>query len=933
MMGTYCPHCANEISAVMGRCLVCGSEIEKVERQKEAFVLEEAPTLHLDDIASLADLAEVPTEIIARPGAEETSAGKRRITAYLADDPLLPDTNIDISAIGGTWHKEVKPSPNRAQATYPPRPTSAPFEKGPFRPHWYQHFRPGLFAWISFVLMIMLVLGGAFGIFIALGQGTANTSDPGGLTLQITPGRVAVGATITLRGTRFTPNGRIALSRDTHIPLVDTSGESTIQADAQGNFTDTVVITSDWKGGTHVVNAEDAQTHKMATFPVIVSGKGSSAGPAHLNLSVDTLDMGAEDALTNTTRTISLLNTGGGQITWKGQSKQKWLLVSPSSGMFASGQSARITIAVDRSELEAGKYQGELTFTSNAGTVVLPVKMEVLPVATTNSGKMELSPVLLSFSATDGGPSPAPQQITLSNAGLSAFSWTAHSDANWLSVSPQTRTLYSGESMSLKVAVNTTTLLPGTYHGTIRFIAAENLPGSPQILNVTVTVLPRCNLEINPALLSFDSILYEDAPAKQTLTLGGSTGCSAPLDWKISSSAKWLTFDRASGSTKDYKTVGIGVNTKGMQPGTYEGELLFHTAAGTRAVPVTLTIRLGSTPAMEVSPQQIAVSAIWGAGNTETVPLTITNTGGGVLHWNASASSGVWMTLSQTSGTLEAGQSISIRVSASTSAIEQPGTYEDSITITATDQAGKAIKDAMTVPVSFEVQAPCSITATPSTIAFEQGANGSTTLTLTLSEAGSCANPLRWTAQASGKWLSVTPSSGQLSPDAAAVLNVTASSTGLDAGTYQGNILLSAVDSVTEMPVGTALNVAVSLNVQALCTLQAPQPGSLSFLINQGSNVEPRMLSIALSSGCNSVTVNSHVTPEVNWLSVSPEQVQATESGAFFTVSFTTATLPPGTYTTTLLLQGAGGEQQVPVVLVVVALPTPTITLPSPTLL
>src|SRR5207237_9726221 len=117
---------------------------------------------------------------------------------------------------------------------------------------------------------------------------TPSTSS--GPSLQITPNTVSINAVMTLQGKNFSPYGHIGLTRDTAIPLIDTAGAATITADAHGNFTDPVVVSSTWEAGVHTINAEDAPTHKVAQFAVTVVGQAASLRPAHLKLSRNLLD-------------------------------------------------------------------------------------------------------------------------------------------------------------------------------------------------------------------------------------------------------------------------------------------------------------------------------------------------------------------------------------------------------------------------------------------------------------------------------------------------------------------------------------------------------------------------------------------------------------------------------------------------------------------
>jgi len=244
---------------------------------------------------------------------------------------------------------------------------------------------------IAAVLIIVLLLGS----FLFLTQfRTSSTilSQPshtrGVLSLQVTPPTVALGGMLTLRGSNFYPSGRVGLTRDASIPIVDTGGTSIIHADKTGSFSDTVWVDPSWGSGPHIIRAEDAHSHRSASFQVTITGP-VSLRPPHLVSSTESIDLGNGDQTTNSTQMIALSNDGGGQITWRATATESWLLISPASGTISSDQSIHVTIAGDRSNLKVGSYNGSVIFTSNTGRSSIPVKMNVTP--------LQLTPAVFSF--------------------------------------------------------------------------------------------------------------------------------------------------------------------------------------------------------------------------------------------------------------------------------------------------------------------------------------------------------------------------------------------------------------------------------------------------------------------------------------------------------------------------------------------------------
>jgi len=96
---------------------------------------------------------------------------------------------------------------------------------------------------------------------------------------------------------------------------------------------------------------------------------------------------------------------------------------------------------------------------------------------------LAVTPLSLSFSASQGGLNPSPSVVSLSNTGTGALTFTASSDSPWLSVSPTTGTA----PQNLTVTTSVASLTAGTYSGNINITAAGS-QGSPQAVAVTFVV-------------------------------------------------------------------------------------------------------------------------------------------------------------------------------------------------------------------------------------------------------------------------------------------------------------------------------------------------------------------------------------------------------------------------------------------------------------
>ncbi len=934
----------------------------KAERPLQVDAPKRAITLKLSQFHSLSDDKDsMPSESVtdvARPVMVASAPRKRSgaQTTPLQRSRRSPrghasDSEWQELKRPSTWHKDVAPSPNRAKAA-PPPPRPVP-SRVPMLKTWRMRLRrlpPVIFLWVSLLLLILVVFGGIFGIVVTIGRGIDNrTRHNSELSLQVSPNSAAVGATVMLSGANFSPYGQIGLSRDASIPIMDTSNTSIVEADGSGNFSDTIAITPDWESGSHTLNAEDATRHKVASFSITVTDHATSLRPAHLRISMDALDLGSGDQVTNTMKTITLSNVGGGQISWQSNSTQPWLVLSPSSGTFFSGHHAQITAAIDRSKLNPGSYNAQINIMSNAGDGKVPVKAGVIPLLPEHAAALQLTPALLSFTAADGGMSPSTQMVTISNPGLQQVKWQATTNVDWLSASPQSAVIDPSSSIPVTIAVNTSTLLPGTYSGVVTFSAQGSalVTGNPQSLPVTITVLPQCSLQVSPGMVSFAGVYQQSLPAPKMINI--STSCTTPTVWHAVSNADWLTIDASSGKTPS--TPLIAINAPDLKPGTYNSSIIFSSAAGTQTLPVTFTLVQGTIPLVATAPDVMVFSGVSGQANPLPQKMSIANNGNsGAVTWKAQATTAIggnWLSVSPASGTLIAYQSAVLSITTTVLPSLLPGTYRGTITITGVDEARHTVLGSpQTIPISLIVKPGCSIAA-PTQLSFASSAGqpGPSPQQFAILASTACINPLNWTATVAttsgGNWLTAT-TTGTATPVNSGIVTVGIASTNLKTGNYAGTVTITATDSVTRQVIGPPLVVPVVFSMQPSCILQAPSLIHAAFTAQAGTNPATTTFTVSVAGTCTgSVTITPTVTygsKTGGWLTVTPDASSVLPGGIMtFTVTPTSTHLPAGTFTASISLTATNNgiamvssPQAVSVILSVTPRPVPVAT-PSPT--
>lgn len=778
-------------------------------------------------------------------------------TILLEEDDV--ETEVYPSRQMTTWRKIVEPPPNRTPISYPPRPIISPvvvqYVSLTQKPEFYRRSPKAVF-WLC--MIVLLVLVGAFGVTGAIGRSTLYLQD-GPLSLQVTPQEVTIGATMSLRGTNFSPQGSVGLTRDASIPILDTAGASITQSDGQGNFTDTVQVQANWGSGSHTINAEDARTHKVTSFPVVVSGDNEVAlRPSHLQLSIANLDLGSGDQAEISKQTIALTNMGSGQISWQGSSTEPWLMMTPQSGTFYSGAQSKVIIAVDRSSLQPGSHSAQVLFTSNVGNVPMSVSTQVVALDPQNQAVLQVTPPVLSFTGNDGGFGPDPQVVTISDPGVQPLSWIASTDVSWLSLSMPGGTLQPGNTTQITASVDTSTLLPGTYTASINIGTRGSgaVLHNSQSIDVTVTVTPYCDLMFSSGMLSFTAAYLQSDPPAKSVGLTSSLSCPSPLSWNVTSNANWLTVSNWSGTTPNSLYVGVHLN--GLAPGSYNGELTFTSSAGTQKLLVSFMLGQPGTPVLSVASSSLAFNTAIGAQSPSGQSVRLTNSGIRSLFWYANVMTeegGRWLSLSPPSGSLTAYQSAMLSVATNTTGLSV-GTYYGTVVITAVDSiTQQIIGPPQRVAITLNVGPACTLQApSPSTMQFSavQGTNPATQ-TFHVSVAGTCFGNVtvtpKFAVNSGSSWLAVSPSSATIGSGQSATFTVQVTSASLNTGLYRGSISLSAVNDGVVIA-GSSQTVKVTLANGSGAVLAA-SPSSLTFNSTTGTSAQPITISNTTTGGLN----------------------------------------------------------------------------------
>jgi hypothetical protein len=230
-----------------------------------------------------------------------------------------------------------------------------------------------------------------------------------------------------------------------------------------------------------------------------------------------------------------------------------------------------------------------------SGIQVFPVGGSPAPAVTP---ALSVSASTLSFSGNAGGANPAGQTVNVTTTA----SWTATSNQPWLTVTTA--------ASSVGVSANLNGLAAGNYSGAVT-VSAAGANGSPQTVNVTLTVAPA--VVPTPGIASFSA-------ASANITAGAST----TLSWSTSN-ATGVSIDQGIGA------VGASSSIVVSPAATTTYTLSAGNSAGTVMRTVTVTVT-----AAQVTQTTPPATTSGNTGNTDQWTATSnppqSPTGGQVLY-------------------------------------------------------------------------------------------------------------------------------------------------------------------------------------------------------------------------------------------------------------------------------------------------------------
>jgi hypothetical protein len=451
-------------------------------------------------------------------------------------------------------------------------------------------------------------------------------------------------------------------------------------------------------------------------------------------------------------------------------------------------------------ENERGTVAAKYSFN---GSTPLANRQAILFVPS-SSGGLAVSPATdLTASGLVGGPfAPNTQTYTIENTGTASLDWAVGKTASWLSLSVTSGSLAPGQRADVTVMINANanSLPAGSYFDTLSFVNQNNgLGNTTRAVSLTVNGTTGV-LTVTP-----------DSGFTATGTQGGPFGAvsqiytlintgDATLDWTATKNGEWLSLSTSSGALAAGASTTVTVSINGaasqLAPGTYSDVIQFaNLTNGKGDTSRAATLIVSASPGMlAVAPTtDLNASGFVGGPFTPSAQVhTLSNTGGASLNWEVVVDQ-PWVSLSSTTGTLAAGESVEVTVSLNAEANSLvAGSYTATVNFENTTAGQLAASTAVNLTVN---PAPGQLVMTPEvgfrSSGFTGGPFDPTEQTFTLSNSGG--TPFDWSASKRADWLSLSVSRGTLAPGASTTVTLSLSDAAalLGAGTHTDTLVLT----------------------------------------------------------------------------------------------------------------------------------------------
>jgi len=505
-------------------------------------------------------------------------------------------------------------------------------------------------------------------------------------------------------------------------------------------------------------------------------------------------------------KAYTVSNSGNGILNWTASANQNWVSLSSDSGTLTAGESTTLTVSIVSSSVASftyGSYTSEISFSNLKNNLGNDQRFAIVDVI---ESKPELSVtpsenLYSTFTETEA-VAPASKVYTVSNSGNDVMNWSAAANQAWVSLSADSGSLDVGESTTVTVSINTSSVASftyGSYTSEISFTNLKNSIGNTQAYAIVQVEQAIPQLSLTPTENVYSSFTQHRAfaPAAKVYTVSNSG--NGILNWTASANQNWVSLSNDSGSLTAGKSTTLTVSivsssVAAFSFGSFTTEVSFNNLKNSLGNTQTLAICQieESKPILTVTPNESIYSIF--TQNRSFVPAskvyTLANTGNDVLNWVASADYN-WISFSNQSGSLDVGESTTVTVSIVSSDVAtfSYGTYTASVSFSNT-QNGIGNSNENAICQIDESKPELNVTPVENLYSTftENNAFAPVEKVYTVSNTGN--DILNWTVAANQAWVSLSADSGALDVGQNTTVTVTISTVAasLTYGSYTADV-------------------------------------------------------------------------------------------------------------------------------------------------
>ncbi len=330
-------------------------------------------------------------------------------------------------------------------------------------------------------------------------------------------------------------------------------------------------------------------------------------------------------------------NTGGGFAYTRTPMHDYLTLTGTSSGNIATAGSATAEITFDATQLRSGFNYGVINITNNDPNrpmVSVIAEVEVLP-----SAVLELSVSAIGDTVQILDPAVT-KTFTISNPGPSELNWSSNTDDRPSEMGNVTLDAYSGTvpaggSQVVTVSLDNKFGNPGAFNWPLK-ITSNAVNNSQQLLNISLKLegVPVASLPATTSPATFPTS-YPGFTSKVEYTISN-TGTDTLFVTNIATDLVGMTTSVDSVAISSSSSHTIDIIYVPVGTGSFMGNLTFNTNdINNLSATVPLTAEVVDPPTIDVNPASISESMT--VNDTVSTTVTINNTGGSDLTWNAVA--------------------------------------------------------------------------------------------------------------------------------------------------------------------------------------------------------------------------------------------------------------------------------------------------------